>query len=90
VDICTPPQFDGNAWSYIDLELDLFCNSSGAVGVVDVDEFDLLVGRGVLSEEVVLAARSSAKEVQEALTWRREPFGQAGWDHLARAEAADL
>ena len=46
IDLCTPPTFSGETWSFVDLELDLFRRPDGRAGIVDQDEWDLLPGRG--------------------------------------------
>jgi len=87
IDICTPPTLEGETWSFVDLELDLFRRPDGHAGIVDQDEFDLLAASGLISEREVQQAAETAQELLPLIQARSEPFGDAAlhWRQALRA-----
>jgi protein associated with RNAse G/E len=77
IDICTPPSFEDGTWSFVDMELDLFRRSDGHAGVVDQDDWDLLVGSGLISDDAVRAVEETARSLLALVEHRVEPFGHA-------------
>ncbi len=75
VDVALPPTRDGDAWTFDDLELDLWLNSLEGAGVVDQDELDAVAH--LLPPEVVELAVRTADELLPLLERRAEPFGTA-------------
>lgn len=77
IDICTPPVLAGNAWTFVDLELDLFRRADGHAGVVDQEEFDRLVESGHLTDTQVRNAAGAARSLLPLVSAKSEPFGEA-------------
>ncbi len=77
IDLCTPPTFSGETWSFIDLELDLFRRPGGRAGIVDQDEWELLAGSGRISEDEILTVNETARTLLQLVEDRRESFGCA-------------
>lgn len=86
IDICTPPSFEDGTWSFVDMELDLFRRADGHAGVVDQDDWDLLVGSGLVSHDEVRGVEETAESLLTLVEHRVEPFGQAAltWLHSLR------
>ncbi len=87
VDICTPPQWHGTAWRYLDLELDLALSADGTVEVVDADEFGAAVADGRIGTAAAARATGTCAALQRAMRDGTEPFGRTGWRWLAAARA---
>lgn len=88
VDIATPPEWDGDRVTMIDLDLDLSRDrTSGEVSVLDEDEF--LDHSVVYGYPPRLVDRARAVTAQLALDLRTgvEPFGEVGQGWLAQAVA---
>lgn len=77
IDVCTPPTVKDGTWSFVDLELDLFRRADGRAGVVDQDEWDLLVASGLVDDDEVRAVRETASALLPLVEHRAEPFGDA-------------
>lgn len=77
IDVCTPLTVSGRTWSFVDLELDLFRAADGRAGIVDEDEWELLAGSGLISDEVVRTAGETARTLLSLVEVRSEPFGGA-------------
>lgn len=77
IDICRPPVQDGDAFSFVDLELDLFRNAKGDAGIVDHDEFASLAAARLVSKHDLTTARTTADRLLPLVEQRSEPFGQA-------------
>ena len=78
IDVCTPPRFENGTWSFVDMELDLFRRRDGRAGVVDQDDWDLLVGSGLVSDDAVRTVEETARILLPLVEHRVEPFGDAG------------
>lgn len=76
IDVCTPPAFADGTWSFIDMELDLYRRSDGQAGVVDQDEWEVLVGSGLVSDDEVRAVEETATTLLTLVERKIEPFGQ--------------
>ena len=87
IDICTPPTLEGETWSFVDLELDLFRRADGQAAIVDQEEFDLLAASGLVAESQVQKASETARELLPLIRARSEPFGDAAlpWLQALRA-----
>jgi protein associated with RNAse G/E len=87
VDICTPPTREGETWSFVDLELDLFRRSDGQAAIVDQEEFDLLAASGLVAESELQTAADTARDLLPLIQTRSEPFGDAAlpWLRALRA-----
>ena len=83
IDVCTPPTFSGETWSFVDLELDLFRTPDGRAGIVDQDEWDLLAGSGLISDGEIRTVGETARTLLPLVEDRMEPFGCAAlpWLH---------
>ena len=77
IDLCTPPTFKDQTWSFVDMELDLFRRPDGQAGVVDQDDWDLLVGSGLISPDAVRTVEQTARSLLILVEHRVEPFGHA-------------
>jgi protein associated with RNAse G/E len=77
IDVCTPPTLSGETWTFVDLELDLFRRPDGRAGVVDHDEWDLLAGSGLISDDEIRAATETARTLLPLVEDKVEPFGYA-------------
>ena len=83
IDVCTPPTFNDETWSFVDMELDLFRSTDGRAGVVDQDDWSRLVASGLVSDDEVRAVNETAKTLLTLVEHRVEPFGHAAlpWLH---------
>ncbi|WP_425955584.1 hypothetical protein [Xylanimonas sp. McL0601] len=71
-------------FSFLDLELDLWCSSDGS-GIVDVEELDAAERAGWVDAAGATRARGSADEVQRELkVGYQDAFGRVGWNLLAQ------
>lgn len=84
-DVCTPAEHADGTWTYVDLELDVVRGTSGAVSIVDQDEFDELVTGAPLPPAVTRTARDTAEQVRAAMLGEQEPFRDRGWSWLSQA-----
>jgi hypothetical protein len=85
IDICLPPEKKGQAWAYVDLELDVFRHEPDAVEVKDREEFDVACGSGWITARDAEIAKTTMTEMRTALERRVEPWGDDGWRRLAHA-----
>lgn len=86
VDIISPATWGVGRVTMIDLDLDVSANrSTGEIRMLDEDEF--LEHQRALDypAELVASAEDAARRVFEAVSTRREPFGQTGWRWLSEA-----
>lgn len=85
IDVCLPPTPTDAGWSFVDLELDPVRHEhTGIIVVEDRDEFEDACGNGWISPEEAVVATSTAARMEEALSHRLEPWGDAGWRRLER------
>lgn len=82
IDVSTPPVLEGETWSFLDLELDLFRTPDGRAGIVDQDEFDLLAAPGLLSDREVEMADAAARALLPLVQRRSEPFDNTALPRL--------
>src|SRR5262249_43928966 len=82
VDICLLPERGSDAWSYVDLELDVFRHADGTVTIEDHDEFDLACRNVWIRPEHARLALETVVELELALRNYKEPFGGEGWGRL--------
>ena len=85
VNIGTPPQWDGDVQTQIDLDLDVVRTVDGEVVILDEDEFDDHRVRYGYPERIVAAARTAAAAAVVALGRRAEPFADAAEPWWERA-----
>lgn len=74
--LLTPVEMDGDRWQTTDLCLDLWMDASGAVEMLDVDEFDEALSRGWMDEATASSARRHADALEaraRAGHWPPEP-----------------
>jgi protein associated with RNAse G/E len=84
VDINTPPTWDGDLVTMIDLDLDVTMAPEGAARVIDEDEFDDHRIRWSYPPDVVDRVRTAAARVATAIDLGTEPFLTTGPGHVAR------
>lgn len=78
-------------FSFLDLELDLWCSAEGA-GIVDAEELDAAEESGLVDAATAGVARRTAQELHRALlSGYQGVFGGLGWQVLAetRGRPAD-
>jgi hypothetical protein len=80
-----PRSFDGEEWSFADLELDLYKSGQGEARVDDEDEFEDAVLDGLISPSERTAALAAAGELDPRITGYDPLFDDIGWKHLAAA-----
>ena len=73
-DMTTPPRWDGQTVSVVDLDLDVITSVEGIVIVDDEDEFAEHQVELGYPDEVVSAARTSCQEVLDAVRGDLPPF----------------
>lgn len=56
----TPPEIDGRVWHTTDLYLDVWVSADGTARLLDEDEFEEAVARGLLDEDTARRAREEA------------------------------
>ena len=85
VDITTPSTWlsDSHVTS-VDLDLDVIRFRDGRVILDDEDEFDEHIAAYGYPDDVIRTARATADEIIDAVTARREPFGETGPAWLAK------
>jgi protein associated with RNAse G/E len=91
IDVCTPPTFNDETWSFVDMELDLFRSTDGRAGVVDQEEWSRLIASGLVSEDEVRSVTEAAKTLLALVEGRTESFGHAAlsWLHSLGHVATD-
>ncbi len=83
VDIVTPPRWNGDVVSMIDLDLDVYRHPDGRVEVMDEDEFDehrMTLG---YPQQVVDMTRTTTAQVVLAIERGDEPFATVGPGRLS-------
>jgi len=88
IDVCTPPAFADGTWSFVDMELDLYRRSDGHAGIVDQDEWEVLVGSGLVSDDVVRSVEGTATTLLKLVERKIEPFGQVPQTWLSSLDPA--
>lgn len=82
VDIATPPIWDGDTVTMVDLDLDVAQHVDGRILVLDEDEFaehQLSYG---YPDDLIALARASCDEVLQAMQAGAEPYRSVGWNWL--------
>jgi hypothetical protein len=87
-DVATCPVWEDNGWRYDDLEIDVYRNADGQVGVVDEDEFEEARLRVPYPSRVTQAALAARDELVRLMTDGIEPFGAVGLARLAEQVGA--
>jgi protein associated with RNAse G/E len=72
--VALPAAFDGETVRWVDLDLDVLIRSTGAVSLVDVDEFVEHGARFGYPDDLVRRATDTADALLAAARDRREPF----------------
>ena len=75
IDVCTPAAFAGDAWTFVDLELDVYRAGDGAIEVFDEDELEEAVASGGLVSEEEHPDRAGRGLVDGVLHLPRRPGG---------------
>jgi hypothetical protein len=84
-DVATPPCKSHDAWSYDDLEIDVWGDEGGFRGVADEEEFEQVRSALPYPDEIAKSALASRDEIVTLMNDRAEPFGTLGWDKLRSA-----
>jgi len=87
VDICTPALWSEGRVTMIDLDLDVVRRRSGAVHLLDEDEFAEHQVALAYPPELIEGALAAAERVRAMVIARQEPFGSAGDARLAEVLA---
>lgn len=87
VDICTPAVWSEGRVTMVDLDLDVVRLRSGAIHLLDEDEFAEHQVALAYPPELIEGALSAAERVRAMLLAREEPFASAGDARLAEALA---
>jgi uncharacterized protein len=87
VNVGTPPQWEGDRMTQVDLDLDVVRKVDGSVAVLDEDEFAQHQIAYQYSEDLIESTRSATRRAVELLTHSQEPFGSASQRWI---EVADL
>ncbi|MDJ0922913.1 MAG: DUF402 domain-containing protein [Acidimicrobiia bacterium] len=85
LNVGTPPQWDGDRMTQIDLDLDVVRYLDGSVEVLDGDEFSHHQVKYEYLDDVVSAALSATERAVELLKSRAEPFGSIAIAWMERA-----
>jgi hypothetical protein len=88
IDVCTPPVWDGDTVTAIDLDLDVVRTLDGEVRLEDEDEFVEHAAAMDYPQHIVAAARAAAAAMFTAVEAGDEPFDEVGRAWLARAMAS--
>ncbi len=87
VDVTAPATRDGNVWSWLDLEIDLFRLKDGTVGIEDEDEFEESYTAGYISDAQRDESLRITPVIEQMLRNHNEPFDKVGRRHLEAALA---
>ena len=90
VNIGTPPVWDGDRVTQIDLDLDVVRKMDGSVVVLDEDEFAEHQLRYSYPPHIIASARAAADAAVASVQRRDEPFGSAADSWIARVDPATL
>lgn len=85
VDVCLPPIVLGRRLCYIDLEIDLWKQRTGAYGVADEDEFEDACDAGWIDADERVGALEATAELRRRLSVEDPVFDAIGWDKFDRA-----
>ena len=85
VDITTPPIWDGDSVTMLDLDLDVAQHIDGRILVLDEDEFAANQISYEYPADLIALARASCDEVLLALQTGAEPYRSVGWEWLLSA-----
>jgi hypothetical protein len=89
IDICTPPAFAEDEWSYVDLELDVY-RRQDTVGIFDDDEFDEACQSGLISADERDVCLAAAAELDDRLRGSDRLLDEVVWDRLAAGVRLDV
>jgi hypothetical protein len=85
IDVCTPPVWDGDTVTAIDLDLDVVRTFAGEVRLEDEDEFVEHAAAMEYPQHIIDAARAAAAAMVTAVEAAEEPFNEVGRAWLALA-----
>jgi predicted RNA-binding protein associated with RNAse of E/G family len=85
INIGTQPEWDGDRFTQIDLDLDVIRKPDGLVKIIDEDEFLEHQVRYGYPPDLVATASSAAQRAAELLEAGSEPFGNASLPWLDMA-----
>jgi hypothetical protein len=85
IDVCTPPVWDGDTVTAIDLDLDVVRTFAGEVRLEDEDEFVEHAAAMEYPQHIIAAARAAAAAMVTAVEAAEEPFNEVGRAWLALA-----
>jgi len=72
----TPPQFDGQFLSYIDLDIDVLVKPDLTYKILDIEDFDQNAKRYHYSDEIQANARRALEELTRLIETKSFPFDQ--------------
>lgn len=86
IDVCTPPVWDGDTVTAVDLDLDIVRTFDGVVSLEDEDEFEEHAVAMQYPPHLVDMARTAGAEMMLAVESDQEPFNEVGnaWLEMAR------
>lgn len=84
-DVATPVTRVDGVFRYDDLEIDVVLHASGAVSVVDRDEFEQARGAIPYPQEIAASALSAMDELVGSMSHPIEPFAEVGPRYLQEA-----
>jgi len=87
VHIAMPLERHGEAWRFMDLELDVVRRPGTGVEIIDEDDLIAAMAEHGLPDEVATRARAEAERVAAALRARTEPYDGIGPAWLERLRA---
>jgi len=72
----TPPQFDGQVLSYIDLDIDVLVEPDLTYKILDIEDFEQNAKRYHYSDEIQANARRALAELTRLIETKSFPFDQ--------------
>ena len=90
IDTVTPVRYVEDAWTWVDLELDVRRGPDGEVVIEDEDEFDAAIAGGHISAEEEREARAAASQLVAWLMELTPPFDDTGWRRFHETAALGL
>jgi len=90
VNIGTPPVWDGDRVTQVDLDLDVVRKMDGTVAVLDEDEFADHQSRYAYPTDLIVAARMATEGAVSSVRNREGPFGSAAKSWIAQVDPVTL
>ncbi len=90
VNIGTPPVWEGDRVSQVDLDFDVVRKTNDTVAVLDEDEFAEHQHRFSYPPDLIVGARRATEAAVAGVQGRDEPFGSAANSWIAQVDPATL